>query len=165
MTGLFIFFNWKSDSYNSILVIINQLTKMVHYELAKITINTPTLAKGIIDVVVRHHSLPNSIVTDKGSFFISKFRSSLSYFFGIKQRLSTTFHSQINGQTKWQNSTIEAYLQAFVNFELNDWARLLLMPEFDYNNAKNTSTGHTSFELNCSYHLGVFFKEDTDSCS
>ena len=36
------------------------------------------------------------------------------------------------------------------------------MAEFAYNNAKNASTGHTPFELNCGYHPCVFFKKDTD---
>ena len=57
---------------------------------------------------------------------------------------------------------MEVYLQAFVNFEQNDWARLLPMAEFAYNNAKNSSTGHTSFELNCGYHPCVSFEEDTN---
>ncbi len=43
------------------------------------------------------------------------------------------------------------------------------MAEFAYNNAKNASTGHTPFELNCGYHSRVSFKEDVDprsrSCS
>ena len=36
------------------------------------------------------------------------------------------------------------------------------MAEFAYNNAKNASTGHIPFELNCGYHLKVFFEEDVD---
>ncbi len=36
------------------------------------------------------------------------------------------------------------------------------MAEFAYNNAKNASTGHTLFELNCVYHPRVSFKEDVD---
>ena len=36
------------------------------------------------------------------------------------------------------------------------------MAQFAYNNAKNASTGHMPFELNCSYHFFVFFKEDTN---
>ena len=36
------------------------------------------------------------------------------------------------------------------------------MAEFAYNNAKNPSTGHTPFELNCGYHLYVSFEEDTN---
>ncbi len=36
------------------------------------------------------------------------------------------------------------------------------MAEFAYNNAKNASTGHTPFELNCGYHPKVSFKENVD---
>ena len=87
------------------------------YKSVKVTINAPGLAEVIINVVVRHHGLPDSIVTDRGFFFTSKFWSLLCYFFGIKQRLSTAFNPQTNGQTERQNSMMEAYLQAFVNFE------------------------------------------------
>ena len=69
----------------------------------------------------------------------------------------------MNGQTKRQNSTMEAYLQAFIHFKQNDWARLLLIAEFAYNNAENTSTSYTSFELNCGYHLWVSYKENLNS--
>ena len=60
---------------------------------------------------------------------------------------------------------MEAYLKAFLNWEQDDWARLLLIAEFAYNNAKNTSTGHTLFKLNCDYHSRVYFEEDVDSHS
>ena len=36
------------------------------------------------------------------------------------------------------------------------------MAEFAYNNAKNASIGYTSFELNCGYHLCVYYKKDVD---
>ena len=102
--------DWKRNSYDSILVIVNRLTKMVHYKLVKVTTNAPGLAEVIIDIVVRHYGLSNSIITDRGSLFTSKFWSSLCYFLSIKQKLSTVFHSQTNGQTKRQNSIMEAYL-------------------------------------------------------
>ena len=92
VTSLPISTNWKGNSYDSILVIIDRLTKMVHYEPLKITMDAPGLAGIIIDVVVRHHGLSNSILTDTCSFFTLKFWSSLCYFFGIKKRLSTAFH-------------------------------------------------------------------------
>ena len=100
VTGLPLSADWKGDSYNSILVIVNRLTKMVHYEPVKVTIDAPGLAEVIIDVVVRHHGLPDSIVTDRGSLFTSKFWSLLCYFLGVKWRLSTAFHPQTDGQTK-----------------------------------------------------------------
>ncbi len=47
--------DWKGDSYDSILVIVDRLIIMIHYEPVKITIYAPGLAKVIIDVVVRQH--------------------------------------------------------------------------------------------------------------
>ena len=73
VTGLLLSADWKGDCYDSILVIVNQLTKMVHYEQVKVTIDAPGLAEIILDVVVWHYGLPNSIVTNKGSLFTSKF--------------------------------------------------------------------------------------------
>ena len=92
VTALPVLINWKRDSYNPILVIVDWLTKMVYYKLVKIILDAPKLAQVIIDVVVRHHGLPDLIVTDRGSLFPSKFWSLLCHFFGIKQRLSTVFY-------------------------------------------------------------------------
>ena len=47
----------KGDSYDSILVIVNWLTKIVHYKLIKVTINTLSLAEVIINMIVKHYSL------------------------------------------------------------------------------------------------------------
>ncbi len=85
VTGFPISADWKGDSYDSILVIVNRLTKMVYYEPVKVTINAPGLAEVIIDIVVRHHKVPESIVIDRGSLFTSKFWSLLCYFLDIKR--------------------------------------------------------------------------------
>ena len=110
VTSLPILTDWKEDNYNSILVIVDRLTKMVYYKPVKVTIDAPGLAEVIINVVVRHHDLQDSIVTDQESLFTSKFWSSLCYFLGIKRKLSTAFHSQTDGETERQNSTMENYL-------------------------------------------------------
>ena len=157
--GLPISTNWKDDNYDFILVIVDQLTKMVHYKPVKVTINAPGLAEVIPDMVVWYYGLLNSIMSNRGSFFTSKFWSSLCYFLGIKGRLSTAFQPQIDGQTERQNSTMKAYLQVFVNFEQNNWAKLLPMAEFAYNNAKNASTSYIPFKLNCDYHSRMSYKE------
>ena len=117
VTGLPISTDWKGESYDSILVMVDWLMKIVHHEPVKITIDALELAKVILDMVVQQHGLPNSIVTDQGSLFTSKFWSSLYYFLGIKQKLFTAFHPQTDGLTERENSTMEAYLRIFVNFE------------------------------------------------
>ena len=165
VTGLLILVDWKEDNYDSILVIVNRLTKMVNYKPIKMTIDAPGLAEVIINIIAWHHRLLDSFVTNKNSVFTYKFWSSLCYFVGIKRRLSTAFHPQTDRQTKKQKNTMEAYLIAFINFEQNNWARLLPMTEFAYNNAKNASTSYTPFELNCGYHFRMSYEENIDSHS
>ena len=138
---------------------------MVYYKPVKVIINALYLINVIIDKVVRHHGLLNSIVIDQKLLFTLKFWLLLCYFLGIKQKLSITFYLQMDGKTKRQNGTIKAYLLAFVNFEQNDKARLLLIAAFTYNNAKNTSTAYTLFELNCRYHPWFSYKKDLNPFS
>ncbi len=88
---------------------------MVDYEPVKVTIDAPGIVEVIIDVVVHHYGVPESIVMDRGLLFTLKFWSLLCYFLGIKKKLSTAFYPQTDGQTERQNSIMEAYLRAFVN--------------------------------------------------
>ena len=52
VTGLPVSTDWKSENYDFILVIVNQLTKIVYYEPEKVIINAPGLVKVIIDILV-----------------------------------------------------------------------------------------------------------------
>ena len=97
VTGLPISTDWKGKSYNSMLVIVNWLTKMVYYKPVNVTIDALGLAEVIIDVVVRHHGLLDSIINNWGSLFTSKLWSLLCYFLGIKWWLSTAFYPQTDG--------------------------------------------------------------------
>ena len=57
---------------------------MIHYISIKITINALGFIEAIIDMVMRHYGLPDSIVTNWESLFNSKFWLLLYYFLGIK---------------------------------------------------------------------------------
>ncbi len=59
---------------------------------------------------------------------------------------------------------MKMYSRTFVNWEQNDWVKLLPITEFAYNNAKNANTGHNLFELNCGYYLRVFIEKDVKLC-
>ena len=65
--------NWKGKTYNSILVIVDRLTKMIYYKPVKVTNNAFSPIKVIIDMVLRHHGLPHSIISNQGSIFILNF--------------------------------------------------------------------------------------------
>ena len=114
MTGLLLSTNYKNNSFNSILVIINRLIKMVYYKPVKVTINILRLAKVIIEVGLQHHSFLDSIISDREAIFISKFWFLLCYFFGIKR---TTLHHvlssdrQADRMTEQYNESLPLCLQ------------------------------------------------------
>lgn len=56
--------NWKSNSYDSILVIVNCLTKIVYNKQIKTNINITRLAKIIMDVVLRYYDLLKFILSN-----------------------------------------------------------------------------------------------------
>lgn len=62
--GLPVSTNWKVENYDYILVIVDYLIKIVYYELFKFTIDILGLAKVIIDVVIHHYGVLESIVAD-----------------------------------------------------------------------------------------------------
>ena len=92
ITDFQLLIDWKDIHCNATLDIVDWLTKIVYYKVFKTTINVSRLAKVIINVVIRHHGLLESIISDHSSLFTSKFWYLLYYLFDIKHRLSTTFY-------------------------------------------------------------------------
>ncbi len=50
---------------NSILVVVDRLTKMVHFTPCSKSITAEKTAQSILDEIVRLHGLPEKIVSDK----------------------------------------------------------------------------------------------------
>ncbi len=162
VTGLPESRDWNGAVYDTILVVVDRLTKMTHYIPVTKTVTAEDLAEILTREIVRLHGLPTSIVTDRGSLFTSNYYSSLCYALNIKRKLSTAFHPQTDGQTERQNSTMEQYLRAFVNFEQTDWVQLLPMAEFAYNNAWNASAKMSPFEAMQGYSPRMSFEDPPD---
>lgn len=55
--GLPISINEKSETYDLILMILDKLTKMIHYEPVKFLINALGLVDMITHVLIGHHGL------------------------------------------------------------------------------------------------------------
>lgn len=83
--------NWPGVEYEPNLVIVDQLKKTVNYEPVFTTLEAELLPDLLIEAFIKSHSLSDSIVTDQGSLFTSKFWSSLCHYFNIKRQFSTTF--------------------------------------------------------------------------
>lgn len=128
---------------------------MARYIAARMDWTAERLAQAFLEHVWRDKGLPDSIVSDRGSLFTSKFWSALCFHLKIKQRLSTAFHPQTDGQTERQNQTLKQYLQGYGNYQQDDWVEWLAIAEFAYNNSVHITTGKTPFYLAYGFHLSM----------
>ena len=111
------------------------------------------------------YGLPNSLVSDHGSVFMSHFWKSLSALLRIKLHLSTAFHLQTNGQTEKKNQIIEQYLYIYYNHQKDDWSHLLPLAEFSINNSYQESIKTFPFYMNYGHHFKFTITVPTPSTS
>jgi len=105
-----------AQGYDSILVVVNRLTKMVHF----IPIMEKTLAKGLArlfrDNMWKLHGLPEHIISDRGLQFVAGLIKELNEMLEIKSKLSMVFHLQTDGQAERVNQELEQYLRMFIHY-------------------------------------------------
>jgi len=76
---------------------------------------------------------PLAIISDRGPQFTAQVTQELWRKLEIKQKLSTAFHPQTDGESEQVNQEIEQYLRICGNFQQDDWATILPLIEFAYN--------------------------------
>ena len=70
----------------------------------------------------------------------------------MRANRSSAFHPQTDGQTERMNSVSEQYLRMYTDYEQTDWASLLPLAKFSYNNSKHSATFLTPFFANYGFH-------------
>jgi len=110
------------------------------------TADANELANLFVEHVFSKHGLPNDIVSDRGSLFVSAFWTALCDTLKITRNLSTAYHPETDGQTERINQILEQYLRMYVNYQQDDWTQWIPLAEFAYNNSRHSSTKQTPFE-------------------
>ena len=154
-----------SSGCDSILVIVDRLSKQSIFIPTTVHCTSEDLAQIFIMHVFSKHGVPSHVTSDRGSEFVSRFFRSLGKALDMKLHFTSGYHPEGDGQTERTNQTLEQYLRIFCNYQQDNWHSLLPLAEFAYNNTPSATTGVSPFFANKGYHPNLTVHPERDLAS
>ncbi|GJW23159.1 putative reverse transcriptase domain-containing protein [Tanacetum coccineum] len=128
-----------SSGYETIWVIVDQLTKSAHFLPMREDYKMEMLARLYLNEIVASHGMPISIISDRDSRFMSRFWQSMQEALGTRLDMSMAYHPQTDGQSEGTIQTLEDMLRACILDFRGSWDVYLPLVEFSYNNSYHAS--------------------------
>ncbi|GJS00289.1 putative reverse transcriptase domain-containing protein [Tanacetum coccineum] len=135
-----------SNGHGIIWVIVDRLTKSVHFLPMREDYKMDRLDKLYLNEIVARHGVPILIISDRDSRFTSRFWQSMQEALRTRLDMSTAYYPQTHGQSERTIQTLEDMLKVCVlDFE-GSWDVHFLLVEFSYNNSYHSSVRCDPFE-------------------
>ena len=106
----------------------------------------------LFDHWIKHFGVPQSIVSDRDTQFMSKFWQAAHAAWGTKLLMTTAYHPEGDGQTERMHRTIEEVLRTLTVDEQQQWDKWLTHAAIAINTALSATTKQTP-------HFAVFGAE------
>jgi hypothetical protein len=84
-----------SHGYNSIWVIVDRLTKSTHFIHISTTYRVRQYTELYMSHIIRYHSIPKTIISERGSIFVARFWEKLHECLGTHLIHSSTYHPKL----------------------------------------------------------------------
>lgn len=128
------------------------MTKRVNWFPLHEKVSAQEFAELFMSNYFKLHGLPQRIIFDRDTRFMSDFWQEVMTRLGTKLRPSSPFHPQTDGAAEKANHIVGTYLKSFATKYTGEWATLLPLAEFSYTSSVHNSTGVTPFELDLGYN-------------
>lgn len=142
------FIDGLPDSFGKsvIMVVVDRLSKTLHFIALSHPYSALTVAQAFLDNVYKLHGCPQSIVSDSDKVFLSTFWQELFTLQGVSLKFSSAYHPQTDGQTEVVNRYLETYLRCMCNDRPQEWSKWLALAEYWYDTTFHSATQLTPFE-------------------
>ncbi|CAI6368288.1 unnamed protein product [Macrosiphum euphorbiae] len=106
-----------------------------------------TVAYHFVTSCVCLHGIPNMLVSDQGTEFLSKILAETCKLLKIKKCNTSPYHPQANGALERSHRTLGEYLRHFVDKDQTNWDTFIPYAMFVFNSSEHRSTGKQPYEL------------------
>ena len=86
-----------ASGFSGCMVFVDRLSKMTHFVAVSSTVDSTELAQIFLDNVFRLHGMPQSIISDRDSRFMSRFWRAVFDALESKLLYSSAYHLQTDG--------------------------------------------------------------------
>jgi hypothetical protein len=148
----------KSQSYDSILVVVDKFSKYAHFIPLAHPYTALTIAQLYFNHIYKLHGLPEALISDRDRVFTGNLWQELFKLSDTKLLMSSSYHPQTDGQTERVNQCLEAFLRCAIHSCPKAWHKWISLAEYWYNTSFHTSLGLTPFEVLYGYpprHFGI----------
>lgn len=123
-------------------------------ELSKYTVAIPieqqdanTVAQAFVEHIILKFGIPQIVLTDQGSNFMSDIFKHTCKLLRIKKINTTAYHPETNGALERSHRTLTEYLRHFISEDQRDWDLWIPYATFVFNTTPHSATGFTPHEL------------------
>ncbi|KAE9014732.1 hypothetical protein PR001_g15063 [Phytophthora rubi] len=127
-----------------ILVFADYFTRWVEAFSVE-ALDTLTFVRVMVDEVLCRHGVPERLLSDRGTNFISELAKSFYETLGIKKLFGAAYHPQTQGLVERFNGTLIGMLRIFVSEAQSDWDLYLPRVLIAYRTSYHDSLGDTPF--------------------
>jgi transposase InsO family protein len=139
-------FSPSGSQYHYILTLQDELSKF----LIAVPLEDQTserVARAFVDHVVLIYGVPQIILSDCGTQFLSETFKSVYKLLGVKHTHSTSFRPQSNGSNERSHKGLIEYLRSYVAVDLSNWDQWVQYAAFMHNTTPHSATSYMPFQL------------------
>lgn len=135
-----------AEGYKHLLTAQDNFSKFI-WAVPLRTKSADEVAKAFAEEIVLKHGIPEVVLSDQGTNFLSKIFKQLCKTFGIEKIQTSSHRPQSNGSLERWHRSMKEYFRHYIANDQRNWVDLIPIACFAHNTTVHSVTAFTPFEI------------------